>query len=266
MSTPSELLLSQKYRKMLNLDKVDNTSDANKIINITQVSNLQSILDSKVNISGSNILSNVTINSNLYVSGIANLTNTYINSSLNVSSNATFYGPLQSNTMIISGDSTINASLYVSGYAQLNNGLYTSTINGLNNQLNIYADNIIIGTTGSIVTINGTSTYVAKTEDMYNGKIITLNYDSNTSQPADIGNDSGIYIVGSNGDGYIKTSSDASRFLIKSPNDITSNYIAVLYINNNFQVSGTAFIYGNCTLNSDINISGQTNINSNTKK
>ena len=49
MTSPGELLLKQKYKKMLGLENIDNIADINKVLSISQISNLQTSLDSKLN-------------------------------------------------------------------------------------------------------------------------------------------------------------------------------------------------------------------------
>ena len=50
MTSTSDLILIQKYKTMLGLDQIDNISDINKVFNISQITNLQTYLNTLVNI------------------------------------------------------------------------------------------------------------------------------------------------------------------------------------------------------------------------
>jgi NDP-sugar pyrophosphorylase family protein len=72
----------------------------------------------------------------------------------------------------------------------------------------------------------------------------------------DIGNLSGIQIYGNNTSiGYIRTNTTASRFEIKTPVDITSNYITVIDNNYNLNISGSSILQNNVSIFSNLYIS-----------
>ena len=138
--------------------------------------------------------------------------------------------------------------------------LQTNIITGLNNNIDILANNITIGSINSIINIYGTTNYIFKNSSVYQNKTLVLNYDVNSEQAIDTGTLSGIVIKGIYNDGYIKTSTDASRFLLRTPNDIIDKYIATTDINNNLFISGTTVLNDNVTINSNLFVAGITNI------
>ena len=261
MTSTSDLILIQKYKTMLGLDQIDNISDINKVFNISQITNLQTYLNTLVNITNSSLLNNITINSNLYVSGTSVFQgNISILGNLNISNNTFINNLINTNDLIINNNSTIVSNLIVNGNAQFNNLLQTNIITGLNNNIDILANNITIGSINSIINIYGTTNYIFKNSSVYQNKTLVLNYDVNSEQAIDTGTLSGIVIKGIYNDGYIKTSTDASRFLLRTPNDIIDKYIATTDINNNLFISGTTVLNDNVTINSNLFVAGITNI------
>lgn len=106
-----------------------------------------------------------------------------------------------------------------------------------NQNLSILGHVINIGNVESIVNIRGTTNYIMVNEIYIKDKSIALNVNNN-----DIGNSSGIEIVGINGLGSIRTSNTADRFLIKNPEDISIDYIATYDINDHVNISGNAVV------------------------
>ena len=240
MTSPGELLLKQKYKKMLGLESVDNTSDIDKRLFISQITNLQQSLDNKLNNNNSILQNNLTINNTLFVS---------------------------SNT-ILQGTTSILSDLNVSGISNLNNIRALNIIsnndnynnnNDVNSTINMYSNYINIGTTTSIVNIQGTTSYINTNETKYYDKLIHVNV-SSTSSAMDNGILSGITIKGNNGDGYIKTNTTATNFLIKPPLISTDAYIATTDLNNNFIVSGTTQLLNSVTINSNLLVNNDTTI------
>jgi NDP-sugar pyrophosphorylase family protein len=171
MSSPSELLLIQKYKLMVGLDQVTNISDSNKVFTISQISSLPSILNTFINLTGTTLINNITINSGLYVSGNSILQgNVSILGNLYISNNTIIHGLVALNNSILN-NTTILSNLNVTGTAIFNNSINVDTINGLNNILNIYGNNITIGNTNSIVNINGTTNYIMKSQSVYQNKL-----------------------------------------------------------------------------------------------
>jgi carbonic anhydrase/acetyltransferase-like protein (isoleucine patch superfamily) len=270
LSTVDYLLINQ-YRTAVGVDSISTDLTGNTFFqnSLTLLSNLY--------VSSYSIFNNsvITLN-NLYVSSYSlfnnNVTslntfnvsnNSYFNNlnnlnNLNISSNCILNTLTVSNLSLFNNNLSINSSLYVSGISFLNN-IYTNTIIPINDTINIINPVINIGSPNSIVNINGTSVFISTSQFNIVDKIIALNL--NDTGPADIGYYSGIQILGTNGTGYIKTSSDASRYEIKTPVSLDINYIAVLDLNNNFNVSGTSLLTNDVTILSNLNVSGITSIN-----
>ena len=265
MSTLDNILI-QKYKEMVGLGNIQNVSNNTTIIGSVSI-------NSDLYVSGTAILNgNTTINSNLYISGNANLLgnvsvgnmltvlgnsviqgNTTITSNLYVENNSNISGNLR-----VSGNSLFNSSvsmmssLNVSGITQFNNGLYVSDILQLNgNPLNIYGNTINIGNSNSVINIKGSANYVSTTDLKVVDKLISLNLNADTATGFDIGNMSGIEILGTSGTGYIRTDNTATRFEIKPPIG-NSGYITTLDMNNNLFVSGTTTLQNDVTMLSSL--------------
>ena len=194
---------------------------------------------------------------------------------------------------------TINSALFTNNI-NINNIKPINTNYGISDDditydkiLNLYGKIINIGDLNSIVNIQGRTNFRHTTDLIIKDKVIRLNYNDNDI-PNDIGSNSGIIIGGNyagdqNNIGYIKTSDDAKRFLIKPPlgpsefvttQDINNNiYISGKSILNNLDVYGKSNIYNditiysilnatnilinNLSINSKLNIIGNTNIQGN---
>jgi hypothetical protein len=172
---------------------------------------------------------------NLYVKGNASIPSAFTNNlnsniissnSLNITNASTFYGP-------VSALSSFNVN-------NLNtNNIQVSTLQPLtNNTLNITGNVINIGSSNGVINMLGTTTYVATNHLQVSDKLITLNNNAGI----DIGNNSGIEIYGSSGMGYIQTSTDGTRFIVKAPTGNFVGYLNTLDLNNNLYVSSTAYI------------------------
>ena len=74
-------------------------------------------------------------------------------------------------------------------------------------------------------------------------KLINLNYSALTSNNFDNGGNCGIKILGTNGDGYLQTSNDGLRYIIKAPLDPSFKYIATVDNNNNLNVNLKYFLF-----------------------
>jgi len=225
--------------------------------------NLPVTLLSNLNVSGyTNIIGNITINNNLNVSGNTLIYNdatfnssVYISGTVNILNNLNAY-----NSSVMVGNVTLLNSLNVSGTTKIYNTLNANYFKGLNNgPINIGAENINIGNNSSQVNINGTATYIATTDLKISDKIISLNLNEYTLSGIDIGNNCGIEILGTNGNGYIKTTNDATRYEIKPPIG-NGAYILTLDSNNQMNISNTSILNNNVTFISSLNISGNTTI------
>jgi hypothetical protein len=262
MSNQLDLILMQKYKNILNFNNLVNTS-GNTVFNgnfninnslyvygqsllngnVTIMSNLNSINNNKFN--------NVTILSNLNVSNNTLLNNCTISSNLNTF-NLNLNNLQINNNSIFNNNMSINSNLNILNNTIFNNGLQTNNIYSINqNNLNIYSNIINIGSNSSLINIYGTTTFIAATNLELSDKIISLNL--NGSGPADIGNLSGIELLGISGNGFITTNIDATRFIIKAPIDPNIYYIATTDVNNNLFVTGKSLFYNNVNLLSNLN-------------
>uniref|UniRef100_A0A6C0H8L6 Uncharacterized protein n=1 Tax=viral metagenome TaxID=1070528 RepID=A0A6C0H8L6_9ZZZZ len=267
-----DIQLQDIYEQLVGLNAFDNISNntlikANTSINSylyvssTAILNNNVTINSNLNVLGNMIVSNnATINSSLFVSNNSIINNNLIcNSNMFVSGNTNIQ-----NNLIVSGNTmlnntiTINSSLNVSGITQLNQGIITNNIGALNNSLSFYANNIYLGTTNSIIYFQGSTTYIASSQLLLFNKIISLN-SITTNTGIDIGNDAGIEILGTSGVGYIKTNSDASRFIIQSPLVSALSYIAIQDIDNNINISGSSF-FNSVSILSSLTVSGVSTI------
>jgi len=272
MSTLDQTLI-QKYKQMVGFGNIQNISNNTTLFgNTTISSNLfvtnNAIFYSNTSIgsnilvsSNTNILGNVSINNLLTVSGNTIINgNTSILSNLYISNNSNIYGNLIVNSnSIFTSNVTMNSSLYISSNAYLQNSINLTTIQPITNTLNINGNIINIGNSNSIIKIIGSSNYVASNNLNISDKVVSLNLNASTASGFDIGNLSGIEILGTNGNGYIRTDITATRFEIKPPLN-NSGYITILDLNNNLSISRTAIFQNNITNLSSLNILGNSNI------
>uniref|UniRef100_A0A6C0H7A5 Uncharacterized protein n=1 Tax=viral metagenome TaxID=1070528 RepID=A0A6C0H7A5_9ZZZZ len=224
---------------------LNNNTTMNSNLNILGnlvVNNIGTILSSLYISNNSIINNNLTGAANIYVSG-----NTYIQNNLQVG-----------NTILINS-TTIGSTINISDVTILNQGLNINNIGALNNSLTLNANIINIGNTNSKIFFNGTSTYIASSQLLLSDKLISLNSISNSSG-IDLGGDCGIEILGTSGIGYIKTSLDASRYIIQPPLISQLSYIAIQDINNNINISGSAYL-NTVSIISSLNVSGITTFN-----
>jgi NDP-sugar pyrophosphorylase family protein len=223
-------------------------------------------VNSTLNVSGYSIFyGNNTITSNLNIIGNATCVNTSINSTLDVFGNSNVINNLYvNNDTIINNLVSINSNLNVSGNTFIYGNTIVNNINGLNNNpLNINAPTINIGNVNSHVTINGTVTYIATTNLQIIDKIILLNVNQNTLTANDIGNYAGINILGTSGNGYLRTTVDASRYELQPPLG-AYGYVLTVDNNNNLNISNNSLLNNNVTISSNLNVSGNSYIINNT--
>ena len=272
MSTLDQTLI-QKYKQMVGFGNIQNISNNTTLFGNTTISSNLFVTNNVIfysntsigsNIlvsSNTNILGNVSINNLLTVSGNTIINgNTSILSNLYISNNSNIYGNLiVNNNSIFTSNVTMNSSLYISSNAYLQNSINLTTIQPITNTLSINGNIINIGNSNSIIKIIGSSNYVASNNLNIIDKVVSLNLNASTASGFDIGNLSGIEILGTNGNGYIKTDITATRFEIKPPLN-NSGYITILDLNNNLSISGTAIFQNNITNLSSLNILGNSNI------
>ena len=196
------------------------------LLNNIQCSNMSTVND--IVISTTSLLNNLTLN-NLFVTS-----NSFIKNNITINgdskhNNITQMGSLNSNNLI---SNTINT-----------NNIYQNS-----NVVNINGDLITIGTDKSTINIIGNLSYISTSNLKIADKLITLNDPNKLTN-----NYYGIEILGTSGNGYIKTL-DNGRYEIKAPLDITKKYIVEVDMNENINISGTALLYNNVTVLSNISI------------
>ena len=268
--TEVETILSKKYKEMLGYYNIINISNNTILTGDTTI--ISSFNSSDISIFNNSL----SINTNLLVSGISHL-NTISSNSILYSNNCIIHNNLVSTSNIYTGgdlytngnlnantininNSTIMSNLCVTGISIINNNLNTKNIVAFNTYLSFISNKINIGTTNSLININGTALFIINNDIFCNDKLIVVN-----NKPIDNGCNSGFEIYGINGNGYIKTSLLADRFIIKAPLDNKYNYLTTLDSNNNLIVSGYSLFKQSLTINSTLNILGDTIYNNNVK-
>jgi hypothetical protein len=273
--TSLEDILLLKYKNMIKLTNINNIS-----LNTVLIQNVSML--SQLNILGTTIISNsTTLNSNLYVPNLTCSNNTTLNSiiinNLGVSNMSTQFpnnvtvvskvwtsgngilNNINVNNLICTKDVTMLSPLNIIGSFN-NNNIITSNIYGSNLYLN--SNNINIGNQTSLIHINGTVNNILTNNLRVRDKFINLNYNESTNTGFDTGNLCGINILTNNSTtSYIRTSDDASRYELKTPSDITSKYILTTDLNNNLYISGNTTIKQGITLNSNLFVPLNSNLN-----
>ena len=264
------------------------TNDLNLISNYKKIIGLQNILSSS---SGVTFIGKSTINSSLYISNNTIINNNLtLNSSLNVSNNTNIIQNLTTlsliNNNLLSNNISVNSNLLINGNNIISNNINISNISiitnsssilsslNVNDTVNIQntlylnninlstinAANINIGNPYSIIKINGTTISLLSNNLEVVDKYISLNCNTSSLGPIDIGNNCGLLISGISGDGFLRTNTTSTLFEMKAPlNNL--NYPVILDSNNNLNITGTGLIYGNTTINSSLNISNNSIFN-----
>ena len=269
LSTDDRLTLI--YKEMIGLSNIDNTS-GNTIFQqninflgpayIYKSLNLSKDTTAISNIyisSNYNCYSDSTFLSNLYISNNANINrlftqNITINNILTGFSNMGINGQYN-----IINDATVVSNLYVSDKACFNNPIILNKDLINSGTINIYGTNIIFGSINSQIQIYGTNVSLIANNMNISDRLISLNINPTTQSAFDSGFLSGIEIYSSSGLGYIKTSNDAMKFLIKAPTNSNINYIGVTEgTDNSFNISGNVNLYQNATICSSIFVNNNT--------
>ena len=274
MTTLIDANLTVKHKNMVGFKNIT-TDTAKGLTFSTKVS-----INSNLFICGNSILNNLSINSNLYILGSAVMNNNTtlksvlniagpvningfvsINSSLNILGNTNI-----NNNLLVKGSTIYNGSvvhssnMYVSNFTTFQNGINVNNITGTT--ININSSTINIGNPNSMVFINGSTNSLASSELVINNKLIALNVNSTNFQGTDLGSSSGIQIMGTNSSGFIMTTSNASRYQIKTPLiGSPTNYITIQDLNNNLIISGNSTLIGAVSVISDILVSGGSILN-----
>jgi hypothetical protein len=252
MSSALDITLFTVYEQMMGVYGLK-SSNNNSIIKTNIVSNgfinvnNNSIFNNNLTIRSSlNVLGNVllgsnTILSNLYVNGLPTLFNTNINSSLYITGNTYVNNNLFANTGIFNNNISLNSNLNVNNNTYISNYTILQNISGINNNLNITAPIINIGSTNSIVYINGTVNYIATNNLQILDKLIILNLNKYSLAGNDSGFNTGIQILGISGNGYLRTNLDCAKYEIQPPLG-SYGYILVLDQFNNLNISNKSLL------------------------
>jgi len=270
MTTLSNLdyIIIKMYKSMVGINNLATDASTNTIVqgslNINANINISGPVSfnyvntfNNLNLSNTTFKNNITITNNLYSNNVIckaiNINNLNINSN---SLNNLFV----SNLSIINNNLSINSTLNCLQTTILPN-IYTNNILPLQNTINIFSNNINIGSNPySIINIQGTRVFEALTQLDIADKSIYMNLNITSKNGLDNGFDAGIQIVGISGTGFIKTSTDALRYQIKAPKNSNIDYITLFDINNNLNISNNS-IFKNITLNSSLNILGNSLFN-----
>ena len=189
-------------------------------------------------------------------------------------SDVDIYGQLNMKDNSNVNNITVLSKLIVNDTARFNNDILCSIIKPIANSIIIDANTITIGNAGSIINILGSTSYIETSQLVVTDKLITLNINKDSTTAFDTGSLSGIEILGTGQNGFIKTTEDASRYYIKAPNNTNTEYITTFDINNNLSIPGNSIIYksltvlstllvnSNATFLSNLNIMSDANINS----
>jgi hypothetical protein len=141
----------------------------------------------------------------------------------------------------------IDMNINIAGY-QVNIGTNDDIPNNIINigNTNMKENTINIGNPLSSVNINGllTFSYFEIVREKLEEPILEINkgWEKYPSMPNMRGNNAGIQIDCSGGNGYIKTNCDGTRFVIKAPQDPNWGYIAIFDPSDNMKIKGNLVV------------------------
>ena len=273
MTSQLDTNLSLIYKNMVGFNNIynDNLNNADFINKMTVNSNIsignQCVFTNSLSINSDLIISGSTyFNMPMSIPGFLNIFalsvngSSTINNNLNIANFNIANNLNINNSCVVNGSTTFNSQLNIPGNAYFKNKIYVNDFIS-NDFINLNAQQIILGNNNTTLNIYGTSISVINLNTLFVDKFISLNI--NTIQ--DIGSLCGIEIMGINSNGFLKTSDDASRFIIKSPLlNSPINYITVQDSNNNLIISGTSILNNNTNIISYLNISGISILNNST--
>lgn len=263
-----DLAQIEKYKKMLGLTNLNNTTDKTVMVASTTINGMLyvssiMVLQNDVSTMNLNVLNDLNANQ-------LSVNNIEINSS--IVNNITVGNDLVSNNIFVDGSIAINndsifnkLNIYdvnVSNNSYISNNITCGSINTHSTMITILSDNIKIGHEHSNITIDGTIVNATSTDIELRDKYFILNNDY--VEKDDIGNNAGFLINTTGTAGFIKTNESATRYEIITPNDTTTRYIATLDNNNNLIISGTTFLHGNVTILSNLLVSNDATISGDT--
>jgi hypothetical protein len=216
---------------------------------------------SNMNVGGTSVLVGaVSNNSTLYNSGAVSMGSSLTVSGTSILTSAVSVG----STLSVTGAATMNSSLNVVGNMRVNNIYpYADTLTSgstLNETINIVGHYINIGNSNSIISILGTTTSVFTNEIIVEDPLIVVNSKASGVYNT-LGNDAGIQIDAISSTGYLKTTTDGTKFALKAPQSTNIGYIVTKDNNDNLYVTGTTTMLGASTHVSTLNISGNTIMN-----
>jgi len=258
--TDTDKLLSKKYKEMAGYYNILNVSN-NTILegNVTFLSSLyvsknSTFFNKVTTLTNLNVLGNSIINNNLTVGTLLNADDCIVNKNFNNSGDTYVIGSLFANGGVNTSyfnlqNSNFYKILNVNCESNITGNLYAETIYISSQSININGKKINIGTTNSVINLNGTSLYIINNNILCNDKLITVN-----NNPTNNGGDCGIQILGISGNGFIKTLPSADRFIIKAPYDDNFKYLTTLDVNNNLKVSGYSLFKESVTINSSLDV------------
>jgi len=216
---------------------------------------------SNMNVGGTSVLVGaVSNNSTLYNTGAVSMGSSLTVSGTSILTSAVSVG----STLSVTGAATMNSSLNVVGNMRVNNIYpYVDTVTSgtvLNETINIVGHYINIGNSNSIINIQGTTTSVFTNEIVVEDPLIIVNSKASGVYNT-LGNDAGIQIDAISSTGYLKTTTDGTKFALKAPQSTNIGYIVTKDNNDNLTITGTTTMLGAATHVSTLNISGNTIMN-----
>jgi len=261
-------ILTESYKNMIGVVDIYNLSGdsifkesltLNSYLYVSGITNFNKdiTMNTSLCISGtSNLQGNITtlnnlnvINTSLLISNITLMSNINVLNTMNSNNKLSVFGNSIMNYV------SMNSNLVISGSSIFNESINTSYINN-NNNITFDSNNIYIGNPTSIVNIMGNVNYIESNELKIIDKVLSLNLNLQNLSPTDNGYYSGIEIIGTGGTGFIRTALNPTRYEIKAPQELQTNYLLTLDSNNLLNVSGTAILRNNVSLLSNINVSG----------
>lgn len=264
LTTSIDKTLADIYRNTVSLNNIYNISSNTlidgglTILSTMYISNNSFLSNDTTMLSNLNI-SNKTIINNAFVCNIINGTACIFNN--NICNSMLTINNYNTNTLVcvnkLSVLNTFTNNIYINDSTTILSNLYCNKY--INTSISILSPTINIGNVGSLINIKGSLLNEHIENLLLVDKLVTLNGFSTSSN---IGSNAGFEIIGYTSTGYIKTSSDAKKYQIKSPIDDNINDINILDSNNNSIITGKSLLYNTTTINSKLYITSYSIFNS----
>jgi predicted acyltransferase (DUF342 family) len=245
-----------KYKQMVGLTNIDGNTNMTTFVARTTILGNIYVSDFTLLYGSSTILSNLSISGISNINGaVTGLSDIYIDDFvsaeyINTRQYFRSYNNINSNYTNIQNTSTIydhiGYNLTVSGNSTFLSDLYKNKLIADNDSISIHGPFIDIGLNSNLIVYGNYIYENINTLDVID-KIIYLNNTSDSTIQSN-GSLSGIDILTPYGNGYIKTSEDGKRYIIKAPCDDSLKYICTVDYNNNLSVSGTTTLYNSTTV------------------